>query len=157
MWPLGMEPLPPTHLSSGQQALADWCAHIHTCAPHVHMGAFTSIGWACLLVVRGVARSGQVGVPHAHLCTGDTHVHRAHCRVWPPCGTHTPGVQLGTRARSALSSRRRPTGRPVPSGFGCPSPLVPLLFLPGPSHSLCFYSLRASDALVSGVTFAGSF
>ena len=51
VWPLCMETLRPMHLNSVQQALADWCAHIHTCALHVHMGSFTSMGWACLLVV----------------------------------------------------------------------------------------------------------
>lgn len=91
----------------------------------------------------------------------------------PTCapGTHTCtvltvecGLRVGHTPRGcswahvhALSSL--PAGDP--RGALCPlasaAPLVPLLFLPGPSHSLCFYSLRASDALVSGVTFAGSF
>lgn len=145
MWPLCMETLPPMHLNSVQQALADWCAHIHTCALHVHMGAFTSTGWACLLVVRGTARSGQVA-SHTPTCALGTHMCTmltVECGLL--CGTHTPGVRLGdTRGRSVLSSRRRPTGRPVPSGFGCPSRSSPF-----PSGSLSlFVFLQISGLLM---------
>lgn len=42
---------PASHALEQRAAGSCWCAHIHTCALHVHMGSFTSMGWACLLVV----------------------------------------------------------------------------------------------------------
>ena len=149
MWPLGMEPLPPTHLNGVQQALADWCArHVHMGGIHVHWVGLPAGGQRHSTFRTG-GRPTPTCAPGTHTCT----VLAVECGLlW---GTHTPGVRLGTRGRSVLSSRRRPAGRLCPLASAAPP--VPLLFLPGPSRSLCFYSLRASDALVSGVTFAGSF
>ena len=121
MWPLGMEPLPPTHLNGVQQALADWCAHIHTCARHVHMGGI-HVHWVGLPAGgqrHSMFRTG--GRPNAHLCPRDTHVHRARCRVRPPVGDTHPGGAAGHTWTLCPLFPQETRGAPVPSGFGCPS------------------------------------
>ena len=61
------------HLNSVQQALADWCAHIHTCALHVHTGDIHIHGV-------GLPAGGRVGTRHVklHLCRKGGKYHYTH-------------------------------------------------------------------------------
>lgn len=157
VWPLCVETLPPMHLNSVQEALADWCAHIHTCALHVHMGGI-HVHWV------GLPAGGQ---RHSTFRTGGR-------------PTRPPVPQGHTCAPCSLLSATSCVGH-TPRGSGwehtwtlCPlfpqethgAPCALWLRLPLPSLSFSFWvplalcvstDPRASDALVSGVTFAGRF
>ena len=138
VWPLCMETLRPMHLNSVQQALADWCAHIHTCALHVHMGSFTSMGWACLLVVEAQHVHDQWASHATTRAPGHTCAFTAEFGLlWD---TH-PGGQAELHTwRFCPLFLRESHGVPCAllASASPPSPLL-LLFLPGPSCCLCFY------------------
>lgn len=139
VWPLCVETLPPMHLNSVQEALADWCAHIHTCALHVHMGGI-HVHWVGLpaggqrhSTFRTGGRPTRPPVPQGHTCAPCSLLSAA------SCVGHTPrGSGWGTHV-DALSSLPAGDSRGALCPLASAAPPVPLLFLLGPSRSLCFY------------------
>lgn len=136
VWPLCMETLRPMHLNSVQQALAG----VHTYTPvhstctwrHSHPWG----GPACWWSRHGTFMTGrhptQLPVPQV------THVHSLPSLA--SCGTHTLGVRLSYTWKFCPLFLHESHGVPCAllASASLPSPLL-LLFLPGPSCSLCFY------------------